>query len=247
MTEVAARPAQPAESASAPRGDFGQALRDTVPVAMGYTPLGAAFGILLVNSGLDWYWAPLSAALIFAGSMEFLAVGMITAGTPLVQIAVMTLAVNFRHVFYALSFPMQLLKGWRRRVYGAFALTDETYSLLATIPREEMTANRLMFIQLLSHLYWVGGSLIGALLSFGLPASIDGLSFVLTALFVVLAQDCFYKRKDSAPTMMGLAAGFVALTVGEKSFLAVALTVYVAMLLGWYLLQRKRVPKELSA
>ncbi|MGD3108485.1 AzlC family ABC transporter permease [Streptomyces sp. YGL11-2] len=244
MTEAATRGVEPAGSTSSPRADFGRAVRDTIPVAMGYTPLGAAFGILLVNSGLDWYWAPLSAALIFAGSMEFLAVGLITAGTPLLQVAVMTLAVNFRHVFYALSFPMQLLRGWGRRLYGAFALTDETYSLLATIPRQEMTANRLTFIQLLSHAYWVGGSIIGALLSFALPSSIQGLSFVLTALFVVLAQDCFYKRKDSAPTLMGLAAGFVALGVGERSFLAVALTVYVAMLLGWYLLQRKRSAGE---
>ncbi|KIZ17543.1 AzlC family ABC transporter permease [Streptomyces natalensis] len=228
------------------RADFRRALRDTVPVAMGYTPLGAAFGILLVNSGLAWYWAPLSAGLIFAGSMEFLAVGLITAGTPLLQIAVMTLAVNFRHVFYALSFPMHLLRGWGRRVYGAFALTDETYSLMATVPRQEMSANRLTFIQLLSHAYWVSGSAIGALLSFALPASIDGLGFVLTALFVVLAQDCFYKRKDSAPTVMGLAAGFAALGFGERSFLAVALTVYVAMLLGWFALRRKKATGDVT-
>ncbi|MCM6774318.1 AzlC family ABC transporter permease [Nocardia sp. CDC159] len=221
------------------RADFRRALRDTVPVAMGYVPLGATFGILVVKSGLAWYWAPLSAALIFAGSMEFLAVGLITAGTPLLQIAVMTLAVNFRHIFYGLSFPLEVLRSKFARLYGIFALTDETYSLLATMSRSELTARRLTFIQVLSHFYWVGGSLAGTVLASALPPSIEGLGFVLTALFVVLAQECFYKRTGISATVMGLAAGTIALTVGERSFLAVAITVFVVLLLGGYGLARR--------
>ena len=95
-----ASPPAPERTDQQPKGGTGEAVRLTVPVAMAYIPLGVAFGVLLTASGISWYWAPLSTLLIYAGSIEFLAVGFMVAGLPLYQVAFTSLIVNFRHIFY---------------------------------------------------------------------------------------------------------------------------------------------------
>src|SRR4051794_29010245 len=113
--DIRSGPVEPAGPPADPRPDDGnddrtlldqaaQSVRLTVPVAMAYVPLGIAFGVLMVTSGINWYWAPLSALLIFAGSIEFLGVNLIVSGTSLLQVALTALVVNFRHAFYGLTF-----------------------------------------------------------------------------------------------------------------------------------------------
>ncbi|MET9773217.1 AzlC family ABC transporter permease [Streptomyces sp. NPDC006367] len=226
----AGSPGRPAAEGSGLRADLAAALRYTVPVAMGYLPLGAAFGLLLVSSGLPWFWAPVTALVVFAGSLEFLAVTMITSGLALPAIALTTFLVNFRHVFYGLSFPLHLLTGRMQRAYGVFALTDETYSLLTSRPEAAANGRRVTLIQLLSHAYWIGGSLAGALASTALPDEVSGVEFALTALFVVLAWDHVRKRVNRRPVAYGLLASAVAWVLGGDQFLTVAVVVFLALL-----------------
>jgi predicted branched-subunit amino acid permease len=75
------------------------------PVGLGLWSLGLAFGLVVVHAGLAWWWATVFTAVVYAGSLEFLLVGLAVAGAPLLQVASTTLIVNLRHVFYALSFP----------------------------------------------------------------------------------------------------------------------------------------------
>jgi predicted branched-subunit amino acid permease len=70
--------------------------------------------------------------LIYGGSFEFLLIGMVTAAAPLASIAVVAFLVQARHVFYALSFPLQRVRGRLARTYSTFALTDEAYALTST-------------------------------------------------------------------------------------------------------------------
>ncbi|MCT7655035.1 AzlC family ABC transporter permease [Oceanimonas sp. NS1] len=107
----------------------------TLPVMMGYLPLGAVFGVLWVDAGLTWYWAPLMSVLVYAGAMQYLAVGLLAAGIGWIDLAVATLLVNFRHLFYGLSLYHLLPKGVIGRQYFIFGITDETYSLLSASGR----------------------------------------------------------------------------------------------------------------
>jgi 4-azaleucine resistance transporter AzlC len=100
-------------------------------VGLGFLPLGLAFGALVVQSGLDWWWAALSAVLIYGGSFEFLLIGLVTAAAPPVAIAGTAFMVNIRHVFYALSFPLHRVRGRLGKAYSTFALSDEAYALTA--------------------------------------------------------------------------------------------------------------------
>lgn len=243
-----AAPAQPdalaqqpnVDERSAAATDLSYALRATVPVAMGYLPLGLAYGVLLTNNGIPWYYAPLSCLLVFAGSMQFLSVSLLSGGAPLSQVALSTLAVNFRHVFYGLSFPLNLVRGRWRRAYSVLALTDETYSLVAAKDKASLTGRRIVLIQLISHGYWTASCTLGAVAAFGLPRNLEGLDFALTALFVVLALDALYQRRNVRSAIMGLAASVFAVAATAEHFLVVALGIFVAMVIAAYRVQRWR-------
>lgn len=167
------------------KGSLAWALRVTVPVAMGYLPLGMAFGAYAVSLGFAPYLAPLTALVVFAGSIEFLLVGLVAAGAGLAQIAVTTLLVNARHVFYGFSYPTRLLRSPFAKFYGPYALTDEAYALITSGVRPT-TERELMLIQGVSHLYWVLGAAVGAVAGGLIPASWDGFDFALTGLFSLL-------------------------------------------------------------
>lgn len=198
-----------------------------MPVAMGYVPLGAAFGALVVQSDLPWAVAPVTALLVFAGSLEFFLVSLILTDAALSAVAVATVAINFRHVFYPLSYPTHLLRSWPQRLYGAFALTDETYAVLSTGARP-VTARQVLLIQVFSHGYWVAGALLGVMVGQALPSTFRGLDFAITGLFIVLALEFFLGRR--LPRVLVYAA--VAILAGlimSDAFLLVALTVYVGL------------------
>lgn len=226
------------ETPAAPTGrrEIAQAVRDTAAVGMGYLPLGAAFGILLVGSGLAWWWAPVFSVLIYAGSMEFLAIGLVTGGVGLAQVALTTFFVNFRHVFYGLSFPLLKVRSTPGRLYGVHALTDEAYALLATRPHAGLTGTRVLATQVLCHAYWVTGSTTGALVGTGLGLRAEGMGFALTALFVVLTIDAFRASPDVATLVIALACAALALAVAPGSMLVLALTAFVLVLLARFAL-----------
>lgn len=218
------------------RQDLAAAARYTVPVAMGYLPLGVAYGILLTTNGIPWYWAPLSSLVIFAGSMQYLSVSLLAGLTALPQVALATFAVNFRHVFYGLSFPLHRLAGRAQRCYGVFALTDETYSIITTRNDDELTSRRITIVQLLSHSYWIISSTLGAVAAFAMPRGIRGLDFALTALFVVLAYEAVREKRNYRAAAVGLASSAIAVAVTPSNFLTVAIAALVAALIaahGW--------------
>lgn len=82
-----------------------QGVRDSALVGLGIVPLGLAFGLLITQAGFAWWWAPVFSVVIYAGSMEFLAINMVLTGVGPVSSAVTALMVNFRHLFYGLTFP----------------------------------------------------------------------------------------------------------------------------------------------
>lgn len=134
------------------------AATDTIGVGLGLFPIGVAFGLLVVQSGLEWWWAPLFSVLVYAGSMEFLLLGLVIALTPIASIAATALLVNSRHVFYGLSFPLHRVRGRAARAYSVYALTDEAYALTATMPARNLSSARIVAIQVFCQSYWVLGA-----------------------------------------------------------------------------------------
>lgn len=170
-----------------------QAVRLSIPVMAGYIFLGIAFGILCQKEGLGWIWAFFISFSVYAGSMQFVLLSFFHGGFQLFEVIFVTLSVNARQLFYGLSF-LQKFKGmgWKKW-YMIFSLTDETYSLLCSMPlHEAVNEKNLMFcISLCNQLYWILGSVAGALLGSVIPFDTTGIDFAMTALFVViLLEQC---------------------------------------------------------
>ena len=213
--------------------DWKFAFIHTLPVMFGYVFLGIAFGILMAQAGYGVWWSLAASALIFAGSMQFLMVELLTGGAGLLLTAAMTFLLNSRHLFYGLSFIEKFRSLGKERHYMIFSLTDETYSVLCSLTDEESTPSRMTKIALMDQCWWVLGSVIGGIIGTHLPFDTTGIDFSMTALFVVILIEQILSAKTRLPIVMGLASSLVfLLLLGPDKFILPSLIVTVAMLLG---------------
>ncbi|MDD3316941.1 MAG: AzlC family ABC transporter permease [Methanosarcina sp.] len=194
---------------------FISALKTTIPVLLGYIPLGMAFGFLLVGAGYHWIYAFLMSLFVYAGSGQFLAVAFLAAGAGLTEFVIATLLLNLRHAFYGLSLLEKFSGVGRVKPYLIFALTDETYALLTTtdVPQGSSKSRFYFYIAALDHFYWISGSVLGAVLGSMLKINLEGMSFVLTALFVVLTIEQYFSSEARFPFIAALGAGAFSLII----------------------------------
>lgn len=206
----------------------------TVPVMLGYLFLGFAYGLLLQKAGYGILWAFATSTLIYAGSMQFVLVSLLTSGASLVQAAVMTFFVNGRHIFYGLSFVDKFKQAGKAYPYLVFSLTDETYSVLCgcKTPKGMRESTLMLLISLFDQCYWIFGSVLGALIGSLLTFDSTGIDFSMTALFVVILIEQLREKKSRLPAMIGMAGSAVFLILlGADGFLLPSLTFSVAVLL----------------
>lgn len=220
------------EEAVKVRSPFAEALKASAPVLAGYVAIGLAFGLLLVSAGLPWYLAPIMSLLVYAGALQYAAVGLIAGKAGIGEIALTALLINARHLAYGLSLRGDFPARGPGRLYMIFALTDETYALL-TGPRPRCDFGKYAFwVSLLDQSYWTLASAAGAIAGSVLPIDTRGLDFALTALFAVLLVEQAKTAKRSLPFIVGVAAaaaGFVAF--GAKGMLLAAFALSIAALL----------------
>ena len=198
------------------------AFLDTLPVLTGYVFLGFGFGILLNENGYGIGWALAMSLFIYAGSMQYVAVSLISGGASLVTTALTTLMVNARHLFYGISMVDAYKGAGKKKPYLIFALTDETYSLVSQCqPPEGLSRHSYCFlVSLLDQVYWVAGSVLGSLAGSLLPLNYEGIDFVLTALFVTIFVEQWLSTKNHGPALIGLLATAVCLVFfGSDVFL----------------------------
>ena len=211
------------------------AFRDTIPVMTGYVFLGFGFGILLHQSGYGVLWSFAMSLFIYAGSMQYMTVSLLTGGAGLLTAALTTLVVNARHLFYGISMVDAYKGAGKKKPYLIFALTDETYSLVS---REQNPDPGYCFlVSLFDQIYWVTGSILGSLAGSLLPLNFEGIEFVLTALFVTIFVEQWLSTKNHVPAIIGIAATAICLVIfGKDVFLIPSMALIAATLI----LMRKR-------
>lgn len=201
---------------------FRKAFPYTVPVLMGYIPLGIAFGVLLSSQGYAFYWSIFMALFIYAGSMQFVAVGLLTQPVSLFTVALITFSINARHLFYGLSLLDSFGKMSLKKLYMIFGLTDETYSLICGIkPPDDLPARDFYFaISMLNHSYWLLGCAIGGILGNLVSFDARGLDFAMTALFLVIFIEQWLSCDNHIPALLGVAITLICLLVfGSQHFI----------------------------
>jgi 4-azaleucine resistance transporter AzlC len=205
----------------------------SIPVAMGYVPLGMVFGFLFVQAGAPWWLAVFSSVIVFAGAAQFMMVPMLASGLPLAAIALATLVVNLRHIFYGLSLLHKLPTEPWARWYLVFGLTDETYSVLTTLPAGTST-RQMVEVALLNQGWWVLGTLLGAVIGTQAQVPLVGLDFALAALFAVLAVEQWRSAHTATPLWVALVsyATALALMPQQALLIAIALSVLAGLVLS---------------
>ena len=206
---------------------------------LGLFPLGVALGLLAVQAGLPAWSVPGLSIVGYAGSLEFLMIDMMTAGTGLLTIAVTTFFVNFRHVFYAFSFPLHVIKNPIAKFYSMHALIDEAYAVTAAHPTG-WTAPRLLAMQISMHAYWVGVALSAW------PCVDDpryhrrGLIFALLALFITLTLDAVRSREQLPSLLIATVAFFAALLITPDQIVFAGMILFMTLLTIRYFTARRK-------
>lgn len=208
----------------------------TVPVLTGYLVLGMAYGVLMQAKGYGAIWAFLMSAVAFCGSMQFVAITLLTSAFDPVGAFLMSLMVNARHLFYGVSMLGKYRgMGWAK-VPLVYTLSDETFAIVSSVePPEGMRARDFyLAVSVLDYIYWVGGSVLGALAGKFIRFDTTGLDFALTGLFVVLFIEQVKNPENRRSGVIGMACTVAALAVfgADKLVIPAMILVLVVLLLG---------------
>jgi 4-azaleucine resistance transporter AzlC len=220
------------------------AFKATAPVLFGYIPMGMAFGVLFNELGFHWIYATLMALVIYAGDAQFMAVGLLANHAGFTEVAITTLLLNSRHLFYGISLINKFKTRGLRKFYLIFGLTDETYSLLTgtRLPDDKDQTNFYLLITVLNHSYWVIGSTLGAIVGANISFNTSGLDFTLPALFTVLAIEQYKSVRESWPFVMAFAVAFLSIWLfSRENMLLMSILLSIVVLL---LLQRTKKSPE---
>ena len=205
----------------------------SIPVMAGYLVLGIGFGILLRNAGYGVLWAASMSLFIYAGSLQYVGVGLLSGGASVLTTVITSFMVNARHLFYSISMVDQYKDAGKYKPYMIFTLTDETYSLLCDgkVPDGADPNTYRFLVSLFDHCYWVAGSVIGSLLGSVLPFSTAGIEFSMTALFIASFTEQWLTTRDHVPALTGLLSTLLCLVIfGKENFLIPAMLLITLVL-----------------
>ena len=197
----------------------------SLPIMCSYFFLGAAYGIMMEETGFPWYVALLLSMTVYTGAFQFVLITFLSTGASLLTIAITALLMNSRQSFYSLTFLNDFKRMGKRKLYMIHSLTDETYAVNCTLELPRKDKEDTMFgVALLSHCYWMAATVAGAVLGQLIPFELEGIDFCMTALFVIIFMDQWKKASSHIPALAGLTCGIVCLMIfGQSSFILPAL------------------------
>lgn len=194
------------------------------------------FGILLQDAGYSWLWALLMSFAIYAGSMQYVTVNLLTGGASLIATALMTLMVNIRHLFYGITMIEKYKDAGAAKPYLIFSLTDETFSLVCSpdLPHGVDRKTYYLLVSAFDQFYWIAGSVAGAVIGSALTFNTAGIDFSMTALFTVIFVEQWEKAGSHIPAICGVAISVICLVIfGASNFLIPSMIgITAAMFIG---------------
>jgi len=211
--------------------NWSEGFKKSLPVAMGYLPAGIAFGVLAQVAGIP-IWATIMLSItLYAGAAQYACLPMLSAGLPIGSIATNIAAINLRHVFYGMPLLQSLPKNKIAKTYCLFALTDETFSVMTSLPNESRPA-LILPISLFNQSWWVLASTVGVIIGSTLSDLVPHLDFALVCLFAILAYEQFQSIKRYFPIAIAVISLAVASLFTSHWLLLVAITICMVLILA---------------
>lgn len=224
---------------------FKFAFPHTIPIMAGYIFLGIPFGLLAVSQGFSPLFAILMSVIIYSGAIQYAAIDVFLASFNPMNAIILTLMVGARHIFYGIAMLTKFSKLDSKKYYTIFGLTDETFSVLVSIDVPENLSRDWVyfFITLLNQIYWVSGTVIGILLGSMITINLEGIDFVLTALFITIFVDQWLNSSSKVPALVGILSGLLCLVLfGANNFMIPAMVFIVGFFL--YRFNKKGVARQ---
>lgn len=205
----------------------------TIPIFTGFWFLGLAYGVYMKVSGFSFVYPMLMSLLIFGGSLEFVTVEMLLSPFAPLQVFLMALLIQARHLFYGISMLGKFKgTGWKK-FFLIFGMCDETFSVnyTAKIPEGVDKGWFMLWVTFLNQFYWVSAATTGGLIGSLLKFDTTGISFVMTAMFVVIFLEQWLKEKNHISSLMGIAVSVLCLICfGADSFMLPTMAAIVLLL-----------------
>ena len=215
---------------------FKEALQDSLNILPGYIVLGIGFGVLLKARGYGFLMCLFMSGLIYAGSMQYVGIDLLSNGASLIAAFFMTIMVNIRHLFYGVGMLKEYGSLKKHRIYDIFALTDETFSIVCN--KKDRDEDYYFYLSLLNHLYWISGSLVGNVLGDIIPFNYTGIDFSMTALFIVIVISQWENSRDHLPVILSFIISVTCLIIfGSDDFLIPSM---IGIVLSLFILRRIR-------
>lgn len=214
---------------------FISAFPHTVPVLTGFLMLGIAYGVLMQTKGYGTLWAVLMSAIAYCGSMQFVAITLLTVAFNPFQAFMLSLMVNARQLFYGISMLDKYKGLGKAKGFLIYTLCDETFSICSSITLPDGVNRKYFYlsISLLNYSYWVLGTALGGIVGNFITFNTNGLDFVLTALFVVLFLEQMKKKENRISGFIGLAGTIIGLSLfGADDLVIPSMLIILAILLA---------------
>lgn len=188
-----------------------RAFKLAMPVMLSYLFMSLAYGLMMQQAHLGWYYSILASVLIYTGAFQYVLVGLISASTPIMTILITALFMNARLFFYGPTFA-KLFQTSKHYPYLIHSLTDETYALDVKIAesKQEKQVDLMYYVALFSQCSWLVGTLLGATIGAILPIKLEGIEFCMTAMFITIVIDQ-WESHHHFPTIMSAIVALVLL------------------------------------
>lgn len=209
------------------------AVKHSFPIFISFIPVGLAYGVLMQNAGYNFLWTGACSLFVMAGSLQYLMVSFFAGGVSLATVAIMALLLNSRHIFYGLSFIEKFRSFGFWKYFLIYSLTDENYSLHCSHDFDDDIDEKWAYVltALMSILYWVVLSILGALIGTLIPFDTTGIDFALTALFIVILIEQMSGADNRLPALLAFVSSIVCLILfGPSNFILPSLVITVALL-----------------
>ena len=208
------------------------ALRDSLVILPGYLVLGIGFGVLMDTKGFGLLHSFLMAVFIYAGSMQYVGVELLSSAASYLTVFIMTIMVNIRHLFYGIGMLDKYKDLKKHKLYDIFTLTDETFSIACNRKMSGLNKEDYYFyLSLFNHCYWITGCVLGSILGDVLPFDFRGIEFSMTVLFIVIVIDQWEKNKDHTPVILSFIASIACLIYfGRDNFLIPSMALIIVIL-----------------
>ena len=144
------------------------AFHHSIPILIGFFPVGIAYGLLMQQAGYNFLWSGACSLFVLAGSLQFLMVTFFAGG---VSVAVLALLLNSRHIFYGLSFIDKFRSFGPWRWFLIYSLCDENYSLHCSHDFGPDVNEKWAYVLTAAFVtfYWVALSMLGGLVGALIP------------------------------------------------------------------------------